>query len=341
MIAHGRRGAAAVAVTGRRRHRRPLTDWYKGMSIEMTERTVPRPADPAVLKERLGSTGVWLASLSSVSAVEERRAAVEIEQLGYRTLWFGETPNGREALTHAALLLSATTSLVVATGIANIYGRDATSAANGAATLAEAWPSRFVLGLGVSHMPLVTSRGHDYGKPVAAMRAYLDGMDEATITVPMQEAPPRVLAALRPRMLELAATRTQGAHPYFTTPEHTAEARRILGPEPLLAPEQAVVLDTDPERARAVARDYAKLYLGLPNYLGVLRTLGFTDADFADGGSDALIDAVVPSGDAETLAARIRAHHEAGADHVAVQPIAATVEEQMEHLRQLAPLLNN
>lgn len=306
----------------------------------MVERTVPRPTDPAVLKERMGSTGVWLSSLSSVSAVEERRAAVEIERLGYRTLWFGETPNGREALTHAALLLSATTSLVVATGIANIYGRDATSAANGAATLAEAWPGRFVLGLGVSHMPLVAGRGHEYGRPVAAMRAYLDGMDAATTTVPIQETAPRVLAALRPRMLELAATRTQGAHPYFTTPEHTAEARRILGPELLLAPEQAVVLDTDPERARAVAREYAELYLGLPNYLGALRTLGFTDDDFANGGSDALIDAIVSWGDAETLAARVQAHHRAGADHVAVQPIAETLDEQMEHLRRLAPVLH-
>lgn len=255
-------------------------------------------------------------------------------------MWFGETPNGREALTHAALLLSATTSLVVATGIANIYGRDATSAANGAATLAEAWPGRFMLGLGVSHKPLVASRGHDYGKPVTAMRAYLDGMDAATITVPMQEMPPRVLAALGPRMLELAATRAQGAHPYFTTAEHTARARRILGPEPLLAPEQAVVVDSDPERGRAAARDYASFYLELPNYVGTLRTLGFTDADFAKGGSDALIDALVPSGDAETLAVRIRAHHQAGADHVAIQPIAGTVDEQVEHLRQLAPLLH-
>ncbi|MEU3980646.1 TIGR03620 family F420-dependent LLM class oxidoreductase [Streptomyces sp. NPDC026672] len=307
----------------------------------MAERLVPSTLDPAVLKERLGSTGVWLASLSSVSAAEERRAAAEIEQLGYRALWFGETTDGREALTHAALLLSATTSLVVATGIANIYGRDATSAANGAATLAEAWPGRFVLGLGVSHMPLVTKRGHDYGKPVTAMRAYLDGMDATTTTVPMLEAPPRVLAALGPKMLELAAARTQGAHPYFTTPEHTAEARRVLGPKPLLAPEQAVVLETDPERARRVGRDYARFYLTLPNYLGTLRTLGFTDADFADGGSDALIDAIVPWGDAETLATRIRAHHQAGADHVAVQPIADTVDEQLDHLRQLAPVLNN
>lgn len=307
----------------------------------MVESTASRPIDPAVLKERVGSTGVWLSSLSSVSAVEVRRAAVEIEQLGYRTLWIGETPDSREVLTHAALLLSATTGLVVATGIANIYGRDATSAANGAATLAEAWPGRFVLGLGVSHLPLVVSRGHDYGRPVAGMRAYLDGMDASTITVPMQEAAPRVLAALGPRMLELAATRAQGAHPYFTTPEHTAEARRILGPGPLLAPEQAVVLDTDPVRARAAARRYAELYLGLPNYLGTLRTLGFTDADFANGGSDTLIDAIVPWGDAETLATHVRAHYQAGADHVAIQPIAETLDEQIETLRQLAAVLHN
>ena len=305
----------------------------------MVDRTTPRPADPAVLKERVGRTGVWLSSLSSVSADEERRVAREIEQLGYRTLWVGETPDGREALTHAALLLSATTGLVVATGIANIYGRDATSAANGAATLAEAWPGRFVLGLGVSHIPLVVSRGHDYGKPLAAMRAYLDGRHRPPSRCRRRKRRRGCWPRCGPGCWSSPPHAPRGPTPTFTTPAHTAEARRILGPEPLLAPEQAVVLDTDPERARAAARTVAELYLGLPNFLNTLRTLGFTDDDFANGGSDGLIDAVIPWGDAETLAAHIRAHYEAGADHVAVQPIAATLAEQMEHLRHLAAVL--
>ncbi|MEZ0074100.1 TIGR03620 family F420-dependent LLM class oxidoreductase [Planotetraspora sp. GP83] len=305
----------------------------------MADRPIPQRVDPSALKQRLGGTGVWLASLSAAPVDEARRAAVEIERLGYTTLWIGETPAGREALTHAALLLAATERLQVATGIANIYARDAVAAANGARTLADAWGNRFVLGLGVSHAPLVTTRGHDYGKPVAAMRDYLDAMDAASFQAPLSEEPPRVLAALRRRMLELAATRAQGAHPYFVTPEHTAQAREILGPGPVLAPEQAVVAGTDPATARATARKYAATYLALPNYVNNLRELGFSDRDFEGGGSDALIDAVVPWGDPEAITGRVRAHRDAGADHVCVQPIAPTLAEQLEHLRLLAPAL--
>ncbi|MCW2943502.1 MAG: class F420-dependent oxidoreductase, partial [Actinoallomurus sp.] len=184
---------------------------------------------------------------------------------------------------------------------------------------------------------LVTTRGHDYGRPAAMMRTYLDAMDATKFGPPVREAPPRVIAALRRKMLELAATRTQGAHTYFVTPEHTARARAVLGPDPILAPEQAVVVDTDPDRARAAARDYASFYLALPNYLNNLRELGFSDADFEGGGSDALIDAVVPWGDPDTIIEHIRTHHKAGADHVAVQPIADTLDQQIEHLRLLAP----
>ncbi|GAA0846038.1 TIGR03620 family F420-dependent LLM class oxidoreductase [Streptosporangium amethystogenes subsp. fukuiense] len=305
----------------------------------MSERTAPPPVDLPALKRRLGGTGVWLGSISTAPAAEARRAATAIERLGYSTLWFGETPNSKEALANAAVLLCATERLILATGIANIYGRDATAAANGARTLIDAWPERFVLGLGVSHAPLVTSRGHDYSRPVSAMRAYLDTMDATVFGFPLTEEAPRLLAALRPKMLELAATRAQGAHPYFVTPEHTAKARRILGPDPVLAPEQAVVVDTDSERARATARHYMALYLALPNYLNNLRDLGFSDADFEEGGSDALVDAIVPTGDAETVAERVRAHYPAGADHVAVQPLARTLDRQLEQLRLLAPLL--
>ncbi|GAA4572076.1 TIGR03620 family F420-dependent LLM class oxidoreductase [Planotetraspora kaengkrachanensis] len=298
-----------------------------------------RPASPSTVKQRLGRTGVWLASFTSESAETVRRTAAEIEDLGYGALWFGETPASREALTQAALLLSATRRLQVATGIANIYARDAVATANGANTLAEAWGDRFLLGLGVSHAPLVTTRGHDYGRPVATMRDYLDAMDSASFGVPSAPAAPRVLAALRRKMLELAGTRAQGAHPYFTTPEHTAMARDVLGPEPVLAPEQAVVVTGDVERGRAVARKYAAVYLSMPNYLNNLRELGFSDRDFEGGGSDALIDAIVPSGDPETIGERVRAHHQAGADHVCVQPLAGTLAEQLEHLRLLAPVL--
>ncbi|MBP2707524.1 TIGR03620 family F420-dependent LLM class oxidoreductase [Microbispora sp. RL4-1S] len=295
--------------------------------------------DPSDLRTHLGAAGVWLGSFSEASAREVREAAAGIEELGYSALWTPEVPFGREALTQAALLLSATRNLRVATGIANIYVRDAVAAANGARTLAEAWDDRFVLGLGVSHAPLVTSRGHDYSRPLAYMRAYLDAMDESTFGPAVPAQPPRLLAALRRGMLELAANRAQGAHTYFVTPEHTARARQTLGAGPVLAVEQAVVVDTDPARARRTARDYAAFYLQMPNYTNNLRELGFSDEDFADGGSDALIDAVIPWGDPDTLARTFRAHYEAGADHVCVQPLAGTLDAQMESLRRLAPIL--
>jgi probable F420-dependent oxidoreductase len=305
----------------------------------MAASTPPPPADLGAVKHRLGRVGVWSFLASAAPAAVERQVAVAIEQFGYGTIWFGEAPTSKEAFTHAATLLAGTERVQVATGIANVYGRDAVAAANGAATLADAWPGRFVLGLGVSHAPLVQPRGHDYGRPVATMRAYLDAMDETEIALPLPEAPPRVLAALRPRMLELARDRAQGAHTYFVTPEHTARAREVLGEEPILAAELAVVVERDAERARAAARTYAAMYLGLPNYLNHLRELGFGDKDFENGGSDALIDAVVPWGDPDAIAERVRAHHEAGADHVCVQPIAPAIEQQAEHLRLLAPVL--
>jgi probable F420-dependent oxidoreductase len=305
----------------------------------MAERTQPPTVEPAELRRRLGRTGVWLSSLAVTPAARVRKAAAEIEELGYGTLWVGETPTGREALTHAALLLSATERLRVATGIANIYGRDAVAAANGAATLAEAWDRRFVLGLGVSHKPLVAGRGHDYSAPLSYMRDYLDAMDRTSFGAPLAERPPRLLAALRRGMLELAAERAQGAHPYFVPPEHTAKAREILGPDPVLAPEQAVVVETDADRAREIAREYTAMYLSLPNYTNNLRELGFSDDDFAGGGSDRLVDAIVVWGEPETIAERVRAHHDAGADHVCVQPLADSVDVQVEHLRLLAPAL--
>ncbi|MFC4563232.1 TIGR03620 family F420-dependent LLM class oxidoreductase [Nocardiopsis mangrovi] len=302
--------------------------------------TAPK-ADTAALKRRLGRIGVWLGTaLSTTTAADNRRAAAEVERLGYGSLWTGgDAAGGKEAFTQAALLLSATDRITVATGIASIWSRDGIAATAGADGLNDASAGRFLLGLGVSHSPLVAARGQTYAKPYSAMRDYLATMDSVAYPAPLDEPAPVVLAALRHRMLELARDRTSGAHPYFTPAEHTAKARGILGPGPLLAPEVAVVLDSDPDRARHAARGYMAVYLALPNYTNNLRDLGWTDADFADGGSDALVDALIPWGDPDTIAAGVRAHHDAGADHVCVQPIAPTLDDQLSALTALAPVL--
>jgi probable F420-dependent oxidoreductase len=291
-------------------------------------------------RERLGRVGVWLGLLGTRSAEEERAAAAEIEELGYGALWFGESPAYKEAFAHAAILLASTRRIVVATGIANIYVRDPLAMTSAAHALAEAYPGRFVLGMGVSHAPLVERRGHHYGRPLAAMRDYLDGMNRARYAPPDPAEPlARVLAALKPKMLGLARDRADGAHTYLVTPRHTARARDVLGDGPVLAPELAMVLQTDPERARVVAREHLATYLTLPNYLNNLGEEGFDDRDFADGGSDRLVDALVAWGDADAIADRVRRHLEAGADHVAVHPVTKDLGEAMSELRALAPTL--
>jgi probable F420-dependent oxidoreductase len=192
--------------------------------------------------------------------------------------------------------------------------------ANGARALAEAYPGRFVLGIGVSHAPSVATRGHEYGKPLSTMRAYLDAMEAAVYAGPPPSEPaPVVLAALGPRMLELAAERTSGAHSYFVPPSHTAMARQRLGPDAFLAVEQTAVIDRDAAHGREVARAFCARYLGLPNYANALLREGFSEADVADGGSDRLIEAVVAQGSIATVVARVREHLDAGADHVCVQ----------------------
>jgi probable F420-dependent oxidoreductase len=251
-----------------------------------------------------------------------QETVAELEEMGYGAVWYGEAL-GREALTKATLLLAGTKRVVIATGIANIYARDPVTMAAAQKTLAEAYPNRFLLGLGVSHIPLVEGvRGHRYDKPVPTMRAYLDAMDKAPYqAAPPSSKPPRVLAALGPLMLKLAAERADGAHPYNTTPEHTAQARELLGPDPYLCPEQAVILEKDPAKARAMARKFLEIYLGLPNYTNNWLRLGFQETDLANGGSDRLIDAVVPWGELKTVVRRIQEHHAAGADHVCIQVI--------------------
>ena len=285
----------------------------------------------------LGHVGVWLGAITLWPSPEERKAVQTIERLGFGAVWIGESHANREIFAHAATLLGCTERIVVATGVASIWSRDPTASANGAATLAEAFPGRFVLTLGVSHAPIVTRRGHSYAHPLAAMREHLDGMAATRYAAPAPPAPaPLLLAALAPGMMRLAAERADGAHPYLVTPEHTATARATLGQGKILAPEQGVVLQDDPEAARAAARQHLAVYLPMENYTRCWRRLGFDDDDLADGGSDRLVDAIVAWGDEQAVAARVRAHLDAGADHVPVQALGPDPVGQLE---RLAPVL--
>ncbi|WP_312867369.1 TIGR03620 family F420-dependent LLM class oxidoreductase [Amycolatopsis pithecellobii] len=289
------------------------------------------------LAARIGPAGVWLSVLAEIPAAEAAKAARVVEDLGYGALWIGESPAHKEIFTNAALLLSATARLTVATGVATIWARDAVAAEGAAQTLGEAFPGRFVLGLGASHAEAGRGQGHD--RPLTALRAYLDALDRDRYEGPRAEPPvPRVLAALRPRMQELARDRSAGMHSFFVPPAHTAAARERLGPEPLLVPEQAVVVDADAARARAIAREHIATRLALRNYVNHLRALGFDGEDFAGGGSDRLVDALVVCGDARLVAARVREHLAAGADHVAIHPLTRTpgVESVLDQLRALA-----
>ena len=268
----------------------------------------------------IGRVGIWYGGIDALTTPEARTAAQLVEELGFGALWVAEAV-GRDPFVSSAILLGATERLAVATGIANIYARDPMTMNAGQRTLAEAFPNRFLLGLGVSHGHLVAGvRKHDYSKPYSHMVEYLDRMDTALFMSRSADTDPgRLLAALGPKMLELSATKANGAHPYFTTPEHTRIARDTMGADALLAPEQMVVLETDPVEARRIARAGMRIYLGLPNYFNNLLRLGFEEADRADGGSDRLVDAIVAWGTDEQIAARVAEHHAAGADHVCVQ----------------------
>jgi probable F420-dependent oxidoreductase len=282
----------------------------------------------------LGRIGIWSRQLRSSQQTEQVvEASRELEQLGYGTLWIPDS--GPDILDRARVILSATDCVVVATGILSIWVKPAAETAAEHHAVTRGFSGRFLLGLGVSHAPIVdrVNPGR-YRRPVEAMISFLDQLDRAPDPVPSSE---RVLAALGPRMLALARDRTAGAHPYLAPASHTRRAREILGPGPLLAPEQAVVLETDPEHARQIARRFLSVYLRLPNYLNSLRREGFADDDFANGGSDRLVDAIVPWGDASAAAGRITAHLDAGADHVCVQVLTSDREAlPMEEWRQLA-----
>jgi len=293
------------------------------------------------LRAAIGRVGVWSFALEAQTAAEEREAVAEIEELGFPAIWFPESVTSREVFSHAGWLLASTERAVLASGIANIWARDPVAMANGWRMLTDAYPDRFVLGLGVSHPPSVARRGGRYERPWTHMREYLDAMDRAASSALEPEAEPRrLLAALGPRMLELAAERALGAHPYFVPVEHTAFARKRLGPEPVLAVEQTVVLEADPARARAIARGFAVHYLQTTNYANNLKRMGWTDADVTGGGSDAVIDAVIAWGDVDQVANRVRAHLDAGADHVCVQVVSDDENDVcLAQLRELAPAL--
>ncbi|MFJ3302616.1 LLM class F420-dependent oxidoreductase [Streptomyces sp. NPDC086549] len=285
----------------------------------------------SALKETVGRYGIWSVGLRAedpARRTEIGEAAAELEELGYGTAWLG----GSSAAHHAVPLLETTSRLAVGTSIQSIWQYEADASAAAFAEVEAAHPGRFVLGLGVSHAKLADQ----YRRPYSALVAYLDALDEAGVP-----AGRRVLAALGPKTLELSRDRAAGAVPYLVTPEHTARAREILGEAPLLAPEFKVVLETDPARARALARDSLAMYLALPNYTNSFLRLGFTEDDLASGGSDRLVDALYAWGDEDGIRARIDTFFEAGADHVAIQVVDGGTRDAQprEAWRRLATLL--
>ena len=257
----------------------------------------------------LGKIGVWT-GYRPFGAERAAEAAKLIEQLGFGAWWVGASPR----VPDVRPVLESTSTLVAATGILNVWANDPAETAAADSVLRADFPGRFMLGIGIGHREAT----NDYRRPLATMRAFLDGLDAAETPPPVGE---RCLAALGPKMLELARERTAGTHSYFVPVEHTKATRERLGPGKLVAPELACVVDADPVRAKAIARDYAKLYLGLRNYVQNLLQFGFTEDDIANGGSDRLIDAIIPQGSAEEIAEVVHAHHDAGADHICLQPL--------------------
>jgi len=270
----------------------------------------------AAMTTRLSGTGIWSSTLRYGDAGEAATLAAELEALGYSALWIPDV--GGDLFGALDNLLGATTTTTIATGILNVWMHTPNEAANEHARLTAEHGHRLLCGIGISHRPLIdhTNEPGTYRKPLETMAAYLDGLDAAPTPLAPQD---RVIAALGPRMLELARTRTAGTHPYLVTPELTRNARAGVGPDGLVASEQGVVVETDPTRAREIARLHLDRYLGLPNYSNNWKRQGFTDDDLADGGSDRLVDALVVWGDETTIAARVQEHRDAGADHVSIQ----------------------
>jgi probable F420-dependent oxidoreductase len=285
----------------------------------------------------LAGTGIWSSALRYGDAAEAADAAAELDELGYRGLWIPDT--GGDVFGAVANLLGATSEATIATGILNLWMHTPEETAAQHAKLTAEHGRRFLVGIGVSHAPLIDHLKEEgaYQRPLAQVRAFLDGLDAAD---PPLSKDDRALAALGPKMLELARTRTAGVHPYLVTPEHTRIAREVVGPDALVATEQGAVLETDPDRARGIARANLAVYLGLPNYTNNWKRLGFTDDDLADGGSDRLVDALVVWGDEAAVARRVQEHRDAGAGHVCVQVLAVDrAAFPREQWRALAPAL--
>lgn len=278
----------------------------------------------------VGTVGLWSMARQWPAEAEARAGiAAEIEALGFGAVWIGVATADLEL---PAALLEATGRLVVATGILNVWTEPVDAVVDHYGMIEKAHPRRLLLGIGAGHAKIVEAlTGRRYERPYQALVDYLDAFDRAGVP---REA--RILAALGPRVLRLAAERSRGAHPYLVTPAHTCTAREIMGPEPLLAPEQKVILDTDPARARRTARQALAMYLELPNYTNNLRRLGFTDDDLSGGGSDRLVDALVAWGDVEAIRARIGDHVDAGADHVCVQLLSTDATLPRAGWRELA-----
>jgi probable F420-dependent oxidoreductase len=300
-----------------------------------------RPAAQSPQRWASARVGVWSFELDALTLPQARDAVRCVSEAGYGSLFFAEGVRSREALTHAAMLLDADPQLVIGTGIANIWARDPVAMSSAARTLGEAFPDRFVLGMGVSHVGALARRGHVAGPtPMAHLREYVAAMDAADLSQPVPAAAvPRLLAALRERMLGLAGEIAQGAHTYFVPVEHTVRARRILGPGPLLVVEQAAVMNAAPAKAREIARHHTAHYLQRDNYRNNLRWLGFSEQELAGSGSDAVVDALVVHGRSDEIAERVRAHFAAGADHVLIQLLGSEPGFPARELAALAPVL--
>ncbi len=297
--------------------------------------------DHDAVRSRLGRVGAWTFAFDARAAEQVAIDARGIETLGYPALWIPEGGGSRDVVGNLGWLLANTDRLTVASGIANITAREPEVLQGGATLLADAYGERLVLGIGVGHEYTTERRGRAWAGPLGRMRAYLDAMDEAAPTWPSPQVPVRrLLAALGDGMLRLSAERALGAHSYFVPVEHTARAREVLGPEPVLAVELTVVLETDPSQARRIARGWTVHYLELPNYANNWRRLGYADDEVSGPGSDRLIDAAVAWGSVDDVVARVRAHLDAGADHVCVQVIADDdTDVCLPALRELAPPL--
>ena len=271
----------------------------------------------------IGRVGIWQGVLDGHPSSAVREAVAELDEAGWPTMWIPETVS-RDPFVSAAVMLEASSSMKVATGIASIWARDPMTTANASLTLNEAYDGRFLLGLGVSHHTLTEwVRKHDYSKPLTKMREYLERMDASMFRGVEPEQPTmRLIAALGPKMLELSASAADGAHPYFVPVEHTEVARAAIGPDKVLATEQMVVLETDPSKAREIARQHMAVYLGLPNYANNLMRFGYTEEEITNA-DDRVVDAIVAWGTLDDVLERVKAHHDAGADHVCIQVLEA------------------